>query len=51
MHISEMLLVCIQGLGEGVVMPSMNSLVANAVPLNLKATALGLIFLGFNSGG
>lgn len=40
-----------QGLGEGVVMPSMNSLVAKTVPMKSKATALGMIFLGFNSGG
>lgn len=39
-----------QGLGEGVAMPSMNNLVSRFVPLAAKATAIGLIFLGFNCG-
>eukprot|EP00803_Ostreobium_quekettii_P009326 evm.model.scf_2050.1 EVM.evm.TU.scf_2050.1 scf_2050:7752-15159(+) len=38
------------GLGEGVAMPSMNNLVSRFVPSAAKATALGAIFLGFNSG-
>ena len=39
-----------QGLGEGVAMPSMNNLVSRFVPLATKATAIGAIFLGFNCG-
>lgn len=42
--------VCVQGVGEGVVMPSINSLISRYVPFELKSTALGVVFLGFNLG-
>lgn len=38
------------GVGEGVVLPSMNSLVAKHIPPAAKARALGLIFTGFHTG-
>lgn len=38
------------GLGEGVVLPSMNSLIATTVPLEGRATALGQVFSGFHTG-
>lgn len=38
------------GLGEGVVLPSMNSLVATQVAPALKARALGTVFTGFHCG-
>ncbi|GMH39532.1 hypothetical protein BSKO_07430 [Bryopsis sp. KO-2023] len=38
------------GLGEGVTMPAMTSLVSQNIPPKLKSTALGLVFLGFNCG-
>jgi ACS family sodium-dependent inorganic phosphate cotransporter/ACS family sodium-dependent inorganic phosphate cotransporter-like MFS transporter 9 len=41
---------CAVGLGEGVALPAMNSLVAANVPAGSRATALGLCFGGFHSG-
>lgn len=38
------------GVGEGVVLPSMNSLVATHIPRAAKARALGFIFTGFHCG-
>lgn len=39
-----------QGLGEGVALPSMNNMVAGHVPAAAKARALGMCFTGFHSG-
>lgn len=39
-----------QGVGEGVALPSMSSLVSNFVPMESKAKGLGLCFTGFNTG-
>lgn len=41
---------CAVGLGEGVALPAMNSLVAAHVPGGSRATALGLCFGGFHAG-
>jgi predicted MFS family arabinose efflux permease len=41
---------CTVGVGEGVVLPSMNSLVATHVSPAAKSRALGFIFTGFHSG-
>jgi predicted MFS family arabinose efflux permease len=41
---------CAVGLGEGVALPAMNSLVAGHVPGKSRATALGLCFGGFHAG-
>lgn len=41
---------CAVGLGEGVALPAMNSLVAAHAPRGSRATALGLCFGGFHSG-
>jgi ACS family sodium-dependent inorganic phosphate cotransporter/ACS family sodium-dependent inorganic phosphate cotransporter-like MFS transporter 9 len=41
---------CAVGLGEGVALPAMNSLIAEHVPKGSRATALGLCFGGFHSG-
>lgn len=38
------------GVGEGVALPSMNSLFAKAIPSSSRSTALGLAFSGFHSG-
>ncbi len=40
----------IQGIGEGVVLPSMNSLVSTYVPPAAKSRGLGMAFSGFHSG-
>ncbi len=39
-----------QGLGEGVALPTMNNLMANHIPREAKARALGMAFSGFHSG-
>lgn len=41
----------VQGLGDGVALPSMSSLVASHVQPAGRARALGLCFSGFNIGG
>ena len=38
------------GLGEGVALPSMNNLIATRIRPSLRATALGMVFSGFQSG-
>ena len=38
------------GLGEGVALPSMNNLIGKNVPVDRRATALGISFAGFHSG-
>lgn len=38
------------GLGEGVALPSMNNLVATRIEPSQRATALGVVFAGFQSG-
>lgn len=38
------------GLGEGVALPSMNSLVATYLPAGVKSRALGISFTGFHCG-
>jgi ACS family sodium-dependent inorganic phosphate cotransporter/ACS family sodium-dependent inorganic phosphate cotransporter-like MFS transporter 9 len=40
----------LQGLGEGVALPSMNNLVATYIPKEAKARALGMCFSGFHTG-
>ena len=39
-----------QGLGEGVVMPSMNALMAKRVPVAWRSSALGVVYAGFHAG-
>lgn len=43
-------LAMLQGLGEGVALPSMNNLVATWVPKESKAKGLGMCFSGFHTG-
>jgi MFS family permease len=38
------------GFGEGVALPSMNNLAATRIPPSRRATALGIMFMGFQSG-
>lgn len=38
------------GLGEGVALPSMNNLMATRIPKAQRATALGMSFMGFQTG-
>lgn len=38
------------GLGEGVVLPSMNSLLARTIPQAQRSSALGAVFTGFHCG-
>lgn len=38
------------GFGEGVALPSMNNLAATRIPSSRRATALGIMFMGFQSG-
>ena len=38
------------GLGEGVVMPSMNTLMATRVPATWRSSALGIVYSGFHAG-
>lgn len=45
-----LLLVVVQGLGEGVALPSMSNMVAAHVPPSAKARALGMSFTGFHTG-
>lgn len=41
---------CLVGVGEGVVMPAMNTLIAQHIPISLRSTALGNAYTGFHSG-
>lgn len=47
---SVVFLCALQGLGEGVALPSMNNLIAAHVPKEAKARGLGMAFSGFHTG-
>ena len=38
------------GLGEGLVMPSMNTIMATRVPATWRSSALGVVYSGFHAG-